>query len=163
MKKIFLITAGIAGLLMMSSCAALMPPPWTDSQLEITKNEKGEITHSSYIRRVVGFSQDPETARSWAEADKVARSAQDGREEATNTVSVIMENNSDYAFEVTTGEFKGLILASGEKSSYTKEIPIGAYTFRIKFIDSSGHLREWDVSRLITLKTDKIILKNVRR
>lgn len=163
MKTLFLITAGMAGLLMISSCAALMPPPWTDSQLEITKNEKGEITHSSYIRRVVGFSQDPETARSWAGADKVARSAQDGRAEATNTVSVIMENWSGYTFEVTTGEFKGLVLASGEKSNYTKEISIGAYTFRVKFIDDAGHLREWDVSRLITAKTDKIILRYGRR
>lgn len=165
MKKIFLIIVSGIILMFFSSCAhLLMPAPWVESHTEIVKDAEGKVISSHYTRSVKGLSpNDPETARSWAEADRTARNAPGMPEEATNTVNIIMENQSVYAFEVTTGEFKGLVLASGEKSNYTRKIPIGAYTFRIKFIDDSGHLREWDVSRLITPKTDKIILKNVRR
>lgn len=165
MKKSFLITAvGIIGLGLSGCAHLLMPAPWVESKTEIIKNDEGKIISSHYTRTVKGLSpNDPETARSWAEADRTARNAPGMPEEAINTVNVIMENQSGYALEVTTGEFKGLVLASGEKTSYSKEIPIGAYTFRVKFIDDAGHLREWDVSRLITPKTDKIILKYVRR
>lgn len=79
-----------------------------------------------------------------------------------NTVNVRMRNHSSYAFEVTSGEFKGVFLRPGETSSFAKRIGIGQYTFNVKF-KSGGRYKEWPVSRNITHSADFITLKDVRR
>jgi len=77
--------------------------------------------------------------------------------------SVKMRNSSSYSFQVTTGEFKGLTLGQGDTSLYAKNIPLGLYSFNVKFVDNNGKLKEWTVSRIITSSTKYIELKNIRR
>jgi hypothetical protein len=164
-NKITIIGFGLLGFIMLlNGCALFTPPPWINSNTTIVKNEKGEIIRSEYTRTIKGFSSnDPETAKSWVDADKTARIKNFGNFTNNRLATVRIKNNSSYPFEVTSGQFKGLVLRKGKISPYNRIIPIGLYNFKVQFVDNKGKLREWTVSRIILPSTKYITLKNGTR
>jgi hypothetical protein len=81
-------------------------------------------------------------------------------ETTVNMAVIRMINRSSYAFEVTTGDFKSLVLAPGESSPYVRYIPYGAYKFRVRFKSDSGGITEWTLAEMITRRSKEIVLKN---
>lgn len=73
MKKIFVLLTMV--ILLLSGCAAFWPPPKVETYTEIIKDRDGKIISSKHTRHVVGrYNNDPETTKSWADADGTARS-----------------------------------------------------------------------------------------
>lgn len=161
MKKIGCFLLVVCGLVMLSSCAHFWPPPKVVTDTKIIKDENGKVVSSEHTRHIEGrYHNDPETAQSWANADMTARGNQPSN--SSVGIDVFMENQSSFTIEVASGEFRGLALGPGEKSSYSKNIPTGAYTFKVRWADQAGRLQERNVSRVITPTTQKIILKDVQ-
>ncbi|MCK4554680.1 hypothetical protein KAU19_07030 [Candidatus Parcubacteria bacterium] len=169
MKKNIALSIVLLAMVWFSGCAWFTPPPYVNQEMEIVKDENGKVIKSKYARSVKGLThEDPGTViQEWVDADQVARGinieSSNCNSDYKKRVRLKIRNRSSYAFEVTSGEFKGLTLAPGEISLKSRMLPIGAYTLKVKFIDDSQEFRDWDVNRIITAKTKFITLKNVRR
>ena len=167
-KNIVLLLTVLLAMTGLIGCALFTPPPYVDQKMEIVKDKDGNVIKSKYVRSVKGLThEDPETViQEWVDADQIARGNNTNRNLSSDykkRIRLKIKNCSFYAFEITSGEFKGLTLAPGEISLKSKIIPVGAYTFKVKFINDNQKLREWDINRIITTKTKFITLKNVRR
>jgi hypothetical protein len=102
---------------------------WVRSNTEITKNEAGEVINSSYTRNVQGLTfNDPETAESWAYADRMARESNgDNFDSEDFRILGIYNNTSEYVIKIESEPFLGITLAPGEKTKIKKSFPVGLY------------------------------------
>lgn len=76
-------------------------------------------------------------------------------------VSVRLVNYYDEPIVVEDGVFKGVALEPGERTAYTRAVPIGSYTFRLSSTDSYGRYRTVPIQRVVSKDTKviKIIKK----
>jgi hypothetical protein len=160
MKRGYSFLAVLVIFSLVSGCA------WVTSDTVITKDKEGKVVESKYSRNIKGFSHDPETAYSWARADKTARANNGGAGSVQSSTSekgivVVMKNKSSFPVQIASGEFAGLVLDPGETSDYERVVPFGAYVFKIKFVKNGG-LGEKEVVKMITPTTSAIVLIDTR-
>ncbi len=117
-----------------SGCALLTPPPYVHQEMEIVKDENGNIKGSKYTRTVKGLTYaDPDTViLEWADADRTARNSKNGVGYETSyrqeyAYLKMFNSTKNYAVIIRSEPFRGLELGPREKSKIKKRFAVGTY------------------------------------